>query len=45
MISLVLLVWDNDLQRDNALINLFLYTLDSEGAVGDVLGLCPSDGA
>jgi hypothetical protein len=35
---LVLLFWDNDLQRDNALINLFLYPLDFDGAVGVVLG-------
>ncbi len=35
---------DNGPQRDNALINLFLYTLDFDGAVGGSLGSCPRDG-
>ena len=38
------LVRDNGPQRDDALINLFLYTLDFEGAVGGSLGSCPRVG-
>ena len=41
---MIYLVRDNGPQRDNALIYLFHYTLDFEGAVGGSLGMCPRDG-